>query len=378
MPDCTNYATANPDISGVGVRISFYLQTFLLVLLVDRSWEDAPIALWTFIATSFGITLAAIVQGEQLTLFQALQVSNLVWLANFGIFVALASYSRQKAAFVEENYGKQRKRRAYDYHVKYGAMGQTLFSMILTIYMWSKAETFGNNYECSPYVKYMLFVVEVPAIRTGKIIGLVISLLLTAAYIWISFHELRSFRQSKRSKRRRRCRDGEPSSYSSLGLTPNSSGTINPLPLARSVVDGVCHHQACNRHTTMLTPTTSTLMKLRTEDSSLRGQRRPKRRRWSVDLDPMFVGILICQVMVFTYFIVSSELLLRRNSAGSHDVNDAQWSFGQILALIVVIPSALSVVGAISQHGFGRLSKRKRVHKTETIISEGREGREAV
>ena len=51
----------------------------LLVLLVDRSWEDAPSALWTFIATSFGLTIAAIVEREQLSLFQALQVSNLVW-----------------------------------------------------------------------------------------------------------------------------------------------------------------------------------------------------------------------------------------------------------------------------------------------------------
>ena len=51
------------------------------VLLVDRSWQDAPSALWTFIATSFGLTLAALVQAtqNQLSLFQALQVSNLVW-----------------------------------------------------------------------------------------------------------------------------------------------------------------------------------------------------------------------------------------------------------------------------------------------------------
>lgn len=52
-----------------------------LVLLVDRSWQDAPSALWTFIATSFGLTIAALVQAARgdLTLFQALQVSNLVW-----------------------------------------------------------------------------------------------------------------------------------------------------------------------------------------------------------------------------------------------------------------------------------------------------------
>lgn len=96
--DCKGQSS-NPDISGIGVRLSFYLQNFLLgevyrlcmlwchiltlfvVLLVDRSWEDAPSALWTFTSTSCGLTIAAIVQArsQQLSFFQALQVSNLVW-----------------------------------------------------------------------------------------------------------------------------------------------------------------------------------------------------------------------------------------------------------------------------------------------------------
>lgn len=96
---CSEGQQNNPDISGVGVRISFYLQTIFLgacstlqrhfktylilhpVLLIDRSWEDAPSALWTFIATSFGLTVAAIAQvrNQSLSFFQALQVSNLVW-----------------------------------------------------------------------------------------------------------------------------------------------------------------------------------------------------------------------------------------------------------------------------------------------------------
>lgn len=41
--------------------------------------QDAPIALWTFIATSFGLMIASIANRDQLSFFQALQVSNLVW-----------------------------------------------------------------------------------------------------------------------------------------------------------------------------------------------------------------------------------------------------------------------------------------------------------
>jgi len=108
-------ASNNPDISGVGVRVSFYLQTFLLgksalyspitrdddhdghvlVLLVDRSSQDAPSALWTFISTSFGLTVAAIVQAGagSLTFFQAVQVSNLVWCVRRGRILLPPPYS---------------------------------------------------------------------------------------------------------------------------------------------------------------------------------------------------------------------------------------------------------------------------------------------
>ena len=53
----------------------------ILVLLVDRSWQDAAGALWTFIFTNVALTAAAIVQTfrHELSLFQALTVGNLVW-----------------------------------------------------------------------------------------------------------------------------------------------------------------------------------------------------------------------------------------------------------------------------------------------------------
>ena len=69
----------------------------------------------------------------------------------------------------------------------------------------------------------------------------------------------------------------------------------------------------------------------------------------------MLVGVVICQAMVFTYFIVSSELLLKNNPSLDHSA--VEWGFGQILALIVVLPSALQLVGVVMRHGVRRLSK---------------------
>lgn len=364
---CLNYAITNPDISGIGVRVSFYLQTFLLVILVDRSWQDAAIALWTFIATSSGLTIATIVQHQsnaQLTLFQGLQVSNLVWLANFGTFVALASYSRQKAASHKE----PNIRIGADYKVKFGAMMQTIVSMALTIYMWSTADTFGSIPECSRRINYMIFAIKVPALGAGKIVGLTASSLLTIAYILITLHELRSYRRSRKENRERAMSSPihprSPMAVSSATSVPTvSSDYALPVP-----VHSAAYHKPTRSWQAPQSPK-ETISQI----PPLTQRRRPRRRRWSYEVDPMLIGIMICQILVFIYFVASSELLLLYNEGAYSSAQ--QMGFGQILALIVVLPSALSVVAAFKEHGLKRLSKRKKINarrnpRVDFIITE--------
>ncbi|CAA7265893.1 unnamed protein product [Cyclocybe aegerita] len=352
--DCANYAETNPDIAGVGVRVSFYLQAFFIVLLVDRSWEDAPVALWTFIVTSFGILLAAIIQRSQLSIFQALQLSNLIWLANFSIFFSLASYSRQRAEAAENI--QQSRSLSSDFKVKYGAMLQTIFSMALTLYIWANAPTFGNQPECSPYIKFMLFALEVPALGAGRIIGLTFTGLLTAIYLRVSMHDIQSYRT-----RMHRLRQSSLSDNKSTIGQPGGNSDKFPTATVTERLNDVEHTAVSNG--TIIARSTCGAGPRSPDPPTLSAQspqlvRRPKRRRWSFDLDPMFVGIIICQIMVFTYFIVSSELFLKRNPTTSNGAS--QWSFGQILALIVVTPSALSVADAMKRHGLKRLSRRRR------------------
>lgn len=71
----------------------------------------------------------------------------------------------------------------------------------------------------------------------------------------------------------------------------------------------------------------------------------------------MLLGIAAFQFVVFTYFVVSTELLLLWNP---YQIDGNKWGFGQILALIVIIPSALAVFNAFSEHGFKRLHKKRK------------------
>jgi hypothetical protein len=346
----------NPDISGIGVRCSFYLQTFLLVLLVDRSWEDAPSALWTFIATSFGLTVAALAQvtKNQLSLFQALQVSNLVWLANFGTFLALASYSRRKSR--SKSKGSKGKLAKPENYVKFGAMFQTLLSMILTEWLWGNASTFGS--QCSTNLQYVLFVVKVNALGGGRIVALTLTSLLIAGYIAVTYHELRSYYRAYRNARHHK-NDSVPRSAeekAEKAATPVSA--LSPNNLLPPNIDFSRTSSLTVPASVTTTASTSQRVeaRLRHTKKTRSTKVRPRRKQWSGNWDPMLLGIAAFQIVVFTYFVVSSELLLRWNP---HQSGGELWGFGQILSLIVIIPSALAVFNAFRAHGFQRLHRRR-------------------
>ncbi|KAK7465415.1 hypothetical protein VKT23_005393 [Stygiomarasmius scandens] len=290
-----------------------------------------------------------------------MQVSNLVWLANFGTFVALASYSRQKAASKKQAFHKVK----FDYGVKYAAMLQTMFSMALTIYMWAHVDDFCH-FELDD-AGYVFFVIKAPALGSGRTAGLIFSSILTALYLLLTLHELLSYyRNSQRMKHKlgdeEKGNDGTTNPIPDVVVTHHDIVTPRPAVICKEASNSSSNSVSSpappspNSATTFTFPDPFPL-------SPRTGNRRPRRRRWSSNLDPMFVGIVICQILVFTYFIISSELLLKYN----HADDGGSYGFGQILALVIVIPSALSVSYAIRENGFkrrpkGKKSKRRRHH----------------
>ncbi|KZP28812.1 hypothetical protein FIBSPDRAFT_992929 [Athelia psychrophila] len=367
MVDCNstnNYLVLNTDISGLGVRISFYLQTFLLVLLVNRSVsrEEAISALWTFIATSFGLTISAVVLAatEQLTLFQALHVLNLVCqiaedpnpkqerLSNFGTFLALASYSRCKSGRPKTSQkGKLNKQENY---VKLGAIIQTLLSMVLSECLWYgmlifpptaanlSPRTYANQLSghCTPDVHYVLFVFKMSAKGKGRIVALVLTSLLFVGYIVVTAHELlayyRTFKLIKLPKR---------SSVDSKNVPP-----INITPIVVMYVQPGCAQSdlplsaplPSTSHNFLAVPAAFAapghLAVPPQSDRSHKRRRhhhsgRPKRKQWlqTRNHDPMFLGIAAAQIIIFAYFVVSTEMLLLWNPYQS---NGPTWGFGQV------------------------------------------------
>ncbi|KAJ3812625.1 hypothetical protein EV368DRAFT_84114 [Lentinula lateritia] len=327
---------SDSDISGIGVRSSFYLQSFLLVILVDRS-TDASTSLWTFTAASFGLTIAAVMQyaKQQLSLLEALQVSNLVWqvlhrLANLGIFVALASYSRHKRN-TRRKRGRKKPRRAnsrsrrpergheWDYGVKTASMVQTILSMALTLYMWAAPENFAPS-QCLDSLTYVLFVWRIPVRHSGRIVGLTFSSILTCVYIAITLHEYWiSYRKRKLKSKKK----------DSLSPPPVLGRTI-PLPLALLSIQSSDYKSSPQTSSRSSLPPSQAISQIPTPTKP----NRPNRKLWS-NIDPMFIGILIFETIVFLYLIVSNEILLRDNHADT-----GEFGFGQVCidaSLLIIV-----------------------------------------
>ncbi|THH02589.1 hypothetical protein EW026_g305 [Hermanssonia centrifuga] len=348
--------SVNADISGIGVRLSFYLQNFLLVILVDRSWQDAPGALWTFISTSFGLTIAAVVQARQgqLSFFQAVTVTNLVWLANFGTFLALASYSRHRIkeeekgqdGVITKKLRKANKKGGANHKMKVAAMLQTVLSMILTIMTWAKPDAFqlidsdGNpDVACNVDFKYVaFFAVSFPAseshpgkLSPGQKLGLTVSVMLMIVYAAVTVHETFSYTRRKRhtipsdQEAQRQDEGDKPPVPPKVIITPAvpmpepSFELLQANSPAPSIMLSQRSHSSLGGYS--LPPSISE------PPTRPRGPRRPPPKPPFREVDPMFLGITMVQTIIFVYFIVVTELLLKRNKQA--DNSGGLWGFGQ-------------------------------------------------
>jgi hypothetical protein len=106
VPPCI---LADPDISGVGVRVAIYAQNlFSFIPAISALWDGqvAPYELeavkdqsTTILITAFGILISAIVQAQTLGLsnFHASIILSLSWMNNTNTFIYFLLYVQHKS-----------------------------------------------------------------------------------------------------------------------------------------------------------------------------------------------------------------------------------------------------------------------------------------
>ncbi|PSR76651.1 hypothetical protein PHLCEN_2v8248 [Hermanssonia centrifuga] len=305
-------------------------------------------------------------------------------LANFGTFLALASYSRHRIkeeekgqdGVITKKLRKANKKGGANHKMKVAAMLQTFLSMILTIITWAKPDAFqlinsdGNpDVACNVDFKYVaFFAVSFPAseshpgkLSPGQKLGLTVSVMLMIVYAAVTVHETFSYTRRKRHplpsdpEAQRQDEGDGPAVPPKVIITPAvpmpepSFELLQANSPAPSIMLSQRSHSSLGGFS--IPPSISE------PPTRPRGPRRPPPKPPFREVDPMFLGITMVQTIIFVYFIVVTELLLKRNKQA--DNSGGLWGFGQILALIVIVPSLISVLTALQEFGLKRVHHRR-------------------
>ncbi|KAJ7911372.1 hypothetical protein B0H13DRAFT_579309 [Mycena leptocephala] len=312
---------ANPDISGLGVRISFYLQTIALVLLAGRSLEEALNSVWTLLGTSFGLTISALVTAVQneLPLYQAIIVTDLVWLANWAIFMALATYNRHPRG---------------SHIVQYAAIGQTYISMASILYLWARAgalelELGGQKGQ----TVFVVLFISTSAIGVGRRIALVMTTLLLIGYTVVAMLFLWRHRRS-----------AEPEGGAHHHHKSRPRRTSNALP------DALPLTRRASTPPPLSPPSAPPPM----APPPLAGGA-PTRLPPSLALDPHLIILSLFIGLPYVITVGSTELQIRFNKLCPEN---GFWGFGQILAMTVTIVPVVVTAQAFRKYGW---KQRERV-----------------
>ncbi|KAF7304046.1 F-box domain-containing protein [Mycena indigotica] len=315
---------ANPDISGLGVRIAFYAQTLALVLLTGRSLEEALSSVWTLLGTSFGLAVSALVTAAQaqLPLYQAIIVTDLVWLANFAIFMALAAYNRHPRG---------------SRVVQYCAIAQTYVSMGCVLYIWSQADQLdGDGGPDEDKTIFVVMFASVNATGHGRTIALTITSLLLAAYsvvaglfLWKRVPPLvAQSLQARRAKPKPSPKRPDPLSLS-LPLTSSVSAAPSSAASNASTFPPPSRHRPRAVSTTTAPP--------------------------SLPFDPHLLILTVLFLPPYLVTLICTELQIVRNDICPASNNS--WGFGQVLALSVTIVPFVITCQAFWRYG---IKQRKR------------------
>ncbi|KAF8330677.1 hypothetical protein F5887DRAFT_1178591 [Amanita rubescens] len=149
MSSCTTIA-ANPDVSGIGIRVNLYMTMLLMALIPEIPGVTTP--LLDVIASGAGISgvallITAIVETVkgQLSLYHAIFIIHMLYFT--GVMVAPSGGYKGTMSTLTI-------RAVVTIGLTYGCI------MLFTgyaFYIWAKAPTFGRFSECNDEIKYIFF-----------------------------------------------------------------------------------------------------------------------------------------------------------------------------------------------------------------------------
>ncbi|KAJ7753574.1 hypothetical protein B0H16DRAFT_1886966 [Mycena metata] len=299
----------NTNISGIGVRLSFYLQTLFLGCLTIRSpsLDEVAGAFCTLLATNTGMAVTALILGfkptPEISFHDALVVFYLLNISWFTVFFALPSRVRFP--------GRGNLKMLRMLHVFSVIQSYTLFAFALA--MLCTAETFGSNPGCNANAVVVLFR-PFPAIKRGQILFLVLTGLVVMSYTALIVRDIS--RPTKRLIHRTlkvvlRLKPEQPPTDDAGGLeTTPLTGSITPH---LATTPALASASAAPEHVPL--PKYIPLSERATP--------------YDPNIEWMVVFKVLSILILWGLAVMNTELLIQRNHFAPSDDSHSQWQFGQ-------------------------------------------------
>ncbi|KAJ3540604.1 hypothetical protein NMY22_g4232 [Coprinellus aureogranulatus] len=329
----------NTDISGLGVRISMYLQAILTVIIVCVSPADASSAYWSMTVIALGLIVSIIVTAilQDISLMDAIVSTYLLILpvvaSSFGI-IHLASQPASRR-------GPNAVRKAHSHLLILTSWLRSALTYSFALFVWAKTPNFGSGPpECDQATRFTFFWASFPALGLCRIINLLAWGMLATAFLGRTYMGKFTLLASIR------------------GLFMGDDIMSQPYdPPAAEIhyesedhysyqTDEHSHQETIYRYGHVLHDIFQGMM------TQILGWA-PSGEHDSYKK----YGQLLIVITIIAWAIIMTELTLKRNVL-KVDVNNT-WGFGQVLSLILTIAPLFALMEALLRRTRGGCPKRR-------------------
>ncbi|EIM90726.1 uncharacterized protein STEHIDRAFT_152428 [Stereum hirsutum FP-91666 SS1] len=178
---CSPLLRDNPDITGIGVRVAFYVQAFLTLLLSYLpNVSDNNASYWSMTITAFALFVSALSLNhqDQLSLYLAISVSILLWLHAFATLLVMFGDAVVKLKDLDGRTYKSKEQ--HDFYqsmriMRLSGVPVIAIAIAFSLFVWRHASTFGADPACNPHTVLVILGSHLTATTTGRIAALTIS-----------------------------------------------------------------------------------------------------------------------------------------------------------------------------------------------------------
>jgi len=168
--------TDNPDISGLGVRLAFYIQAYLTIIITFLPDADVQASYWTMTITAFALFTSALAlhSMDELSLYQGILVSVLLYLHAYAAAASMQSSTPSASPALPVNGKTARELEREWWIIRFKLTPPVLIATAFGLFLWIRAPIFGSQPECNNKTLFVVLGLRLSATAGGRVFALIV------------------------------------------------------------------------------------------------------------------------------------------------------------------------------------------------------------